>query len=203
MPLPIFSWQSSRPMLSHNFVVIIDALPIPFSKVSSIEVGIDTEPLAEGGENRFVHSLSKPVGFEKTLIFERGVDTDSDSVAVSSANALLRVGSVFKLITICVLDQWGLPKKMYAATHAILKKRRLSDLNALGGEVFVESLEFIYRDITEIPGVSSIFTPQEISKYKSAQGNAGKKPEKFTKPLNPKPPKKSAPARFTLPRNDG
>ena len=158
MPLPIFSWQSSKPLLSHNFVVIIGVMPIPFSKVSSIEVGIETETLAEGGENRFVHSLSKPITAEKTLTLERGADAELlGAVLMTLANSALRVGSYYKSIIISVLDQNGLPKKMYVATDTIIKKRRFSDLNAMSGEVFVESLEIVYQDLTEIPGIGILF----------------------------------------------
>jgi phage tail-like protein len=159
MPLPIFAWQSSKPLPSHNFVVFVGVMPIPFSKVSAIEVGIETEALMEGGENRYVHSLSKPVGAEKTLVLERGADSGlAGSVLMTAASTALRVGSIYNQIVICVLDQWGLPKKMYVASHVILKKRRLSDLNAMSGEVFVESMEFVYRTLTEVPGVNVLFS---------------------------------------------
>jgi phage tail-like protein len=133
-------------------------MPIPFSKVSSIEVAIETEALAEGGENRYVHSLSKPVGAEKSLVLERGADSGLlGAVTMTAANMFLSVGSIFEFIIISVLDQRGLPKKLYVAHHAILKKRRCSDLNAMSGEVFIESLEFVYRELTEVPGVNIFF----------------------------------------------
>jgi phage tail-like protein len=219
MPLPLFSWQSSKPLLSHNFVVFVGVMPIPFSKVSSIEVSIDTEPLMEGGENRYVQSLSKPVSAEKTLVLERGAESGLvGAVLLTLANTALRVGSIYKFIVISVLDQWGLPKKMYVATHAILKRRRLSDLDAMSGEVFVESLEFVYRDLTEVPGVGIAFsgmeaakalitTPQNWKKFTPPLVervinlvNSPEEKERFTPPLDPPPEPKPKPARFTPPR---
>ena len=180
MPLPMFSWQSSKPLLSHNFVVFVGVMPIPFSKVSSIETAIETEALAEGGQNRYVHSLSKPVSAEKTLLLERGADSGLvGSVLMTVADTALRVGSVFEFIIICVLDGWGLPKKVYAASHAILKKRSFSDLSAMGGEVFVESLEFVYRELTEIPGVGAMFAGMESAKALAAKLPP---PQRFTPP---------------------
>ncbi|MCL2055589.1 MAG: phage tail protein [Oscillospiraceae bacterium] len=185
MPLPIFSWQSSQPLLSHNFVVFVGVMPIPFSKVSSVEVSIETEALAEGGENRFVHSMSKPVTAEKTLVLERGADSGLvGSVLMTLANTALRVGSVYDYIAIAVLDQWGLPKKLYTATHCILKRRRFSDLNAMSGEVFIETLEFIYRDMTEVPGVNAAFSGIAAGVALAAKSVPKSVPKPFTLPLN-------------------
>ena len=127
---------------SHNFVVHIGGMQIAFSKVSSIEISMETEVLIEGGENYFVHSLSKPPSAEKTLRFERGVTGSTDC---------LWVGASYKSIMIMVLDQKRKIRKIYIAYNAILKKRSFSDLNAMSGEVFVESLEFIYGYLTEVP----------------------------------------------------
>ena len=146
--------RSSKPMPSYNFLVFIGTSPISFSKVSSIEVEIETEALAEGGVNGSVHSLSKPASSEKKLIFERGVASGESSNKAVSAS--LRVGSFHKFIIVSVLNQDGLPKKTYMATDAVLKKRRLSDLDAMSGGVFVESLEFAYKNLTEVPAVSSL-----------------------------------------------
>lgn len=198
----------SKPVPAHNFMVFIGVMPIPFSKVSSIEIGIETEALAEGGENRFVHSLSKPVSTEKTLVLERGVDSGlAGSVLNTAANTALRVGSCFNFIIISVLDQMRTPKKLYVATNAILKKRRVSDLNAMSGEVFIESLEFVYKDLTEVPGVNAMFTTAELGDYgvKAAFSAIGRASgiigpqERFTKPLDPQPSPRPNSPRFTPP----
>jgi len=153
-----FSAPSTKPLPSHNFVVHVGITPIPFSRISSLEIGVETEALSEGGENRFVHSLARPVAAEKSLVMERGVNCGLAGAVASSTAASLRVGAVYNFLIICVLDQGGAPKKMYVANHAILKKRRFSDLNAMSGEVFVETLEFIYRDMTEVPDAAGLFS---------------------------------------------
>ena len=197
MPLPMFSWQNSKPLLSHNFVVFIGVLPISFSKVSSMEISVETEGLIEGGENRHVHTLIKPVSSEKTMILEKGIVNAGpvQNLLMSAANLFLRVGSDFDCITIIVLDQLGLPKKMYLATGCILKRRRLAELNALSGEVLIESIEFVYEDLTEVPGVSIMFSSiqRRIKHQFSPPGDP------FTPPLSPQPPSKPKPERFTPP----
>ncbi|MCL2068825.1 MAG: phage tail protein [Oscillospiraceae bacterium] len=184
-------------MPSHNFVVFIGVMPISFSKVSSVEINIESEGLMEGGENRYVRSLIKPVSSEKTMVLEKGIVGGgvAQSLLMSAANLFLRVGSDFDYITIIVLDQLGLPKKMYLATGCILKKRRLSELNAMSGEVLVESMEFIYEDLTEVPGVNLMFS--SIQRGIKHRFSPPGKP--FTQPLNPPPAPSPPPERFTPP----
>jgi hypothetical protein len=38
----------------------------------------------------------------------------------------------------------------------------------MSGEVFIESLEFVYRDLTEVPGVNVLFS--SIQAGKAARG---------------------------------
>lgn len=137
--------SNAIPLPSHNFIVEIASKSTPFSKVQSIEIGVETEPLVEGGENRFVHSLSKQNSTEKTLILERIVLSDDMDTS-------LQVGRVYDTMTIIVLDQHRCRKKTYMARFVILKKRSLSSgLNAMAGEVLIETMEFIYREMTEVP----------------------------------------------------
>jgi phage tail-like protein len=185
--------RSSQPLLSHNFVVFLGLVKISFSKVSSIEVSIETEVLKEGGENQFVHSLSKPATTEKTLVLERG--TGGFSMLMTLASMTIQVGHVYDQIIIFVLDQWGMPKKLYLCKHAILKKRAFSDLDAMSGEVFVERLEFVYRYMTEIPGIA--FATGLIGDM--IPTGSPSTPARFTPPLDPAPPATPPSARFTPP----
>lgn len=144
----------SRPVTSHNFCVFVDALRVGFSKISSIEIGIETEPLSEGGENGFVRSLTKPCSAEKVLVMERGVCTSSASMPENFIRmALFSVGSHFALVIVMAMDQQGLPRSIYAARNCVLRKRRFSDLDAMSNTVLIESLEFVYETLTEVPGV--------------------------------------------------
>ena len=129
---------------SHNFIVEIAFVRIPFAKIRSIEIGIETEVLMEGGENRYVYSLASPNNAEKILEMERIVSF------ADIKHKLLRVGVVFDHMLISVLDNAKKRKKMYVVSNVMLKKRTLSELDAMNGDVLVESLEFVYREITEI-----------------------------------------------------
>ena len=139
--MPIFN---TLPLPSHNFIVEIAMMKVPFSKIQGIEMALDTEALIEGGENRYVHSLTKPGNTEKILLMERVVMQNS------TTQLPLRVGNIFPTIVIFVLDQNRQRRKMYTASYVVLKKRSFSELDAMGGDVFVENLEFIYRELTEV-----------------------------------------------------
>lgn len=168
--MAFYQYAKSRPLPSHNFLVFIGLMPLSFSKVSSIEISIETEALAEGGENRFVHSLSKPVSSEKALVLEKGVASGlADSAVSLAANTALRVGSYFDFIILAVLDQGGMPKKLFVINDAILRKRSFSDLDAINGQVLIESLEFVYEDLTEVPGVGLLFAGVEYGNRTSAE----------------------------------
>ncbi len=190
MPMPLFSLQNSHPLLTHNFIAFFGAVPLSFAKVSNIEIAIETQALAEGGQNGFVHSLSGAVAGEKTLVLERGVgagilgDTPGpiSPVATIAARLLqpLRVGSIFERIILCVLDATGLPKKVYLVTHAVLKKRSLSDLDALSSEVYIERLELVYRNLTQVLFASMPF--MGLKKVVSLLPGESPPPAPFTPP---------------------
>jgi phage tail-like protein len=133
-------------LTSHNFEVVIGSVSIPFSKVSSIEVGIETEVLSEGGENRYAHTLFKPPSNEKVLQLERGVASDA------VARGLLRVGAIFETLLIYVYDRQRKPKRIYTVYQAQLRKQSFNDLNAMNGEIFLERLEFVYRELADTSG---------------------------------------------------
>ena len=156
--MAFYQYTSSKPMPAFNFLVFVGPLPLSFSKVSSIEIAIETQALAEGGENRYVHSLSAPISSEKVIVLEKGVPAGViDSAVGLLADTVLRVGATFEVIIVTVLDQNGMPKKLFAINGAILRKRSFSELNAISGSVLIETLEFVYEDLTEVPGVSLLF----------------------------------------------
>ncbi len=149
--MSILNQGHSNPLPSFNFTVFVDVLKFSFSKVSSIEIGMETQVLMEGGENRFAHSLSMPSSSEKLLVLERGVA--DKGIVTSLLNQLLRVGSIFGFIIIMVTTPGGFPKRIYVAQDVVLKKRSFTDLDASNSTVFVERMEWVYKSITELPYV--------------------------------------------------
>jgi len=135
--------RGADPLTTFNFEVVIGGVSIPFTKVSSIEMTIETETLTEGGEGRFTHALLKAPSAEKVLQLERGVAPQA------VASDLLRVGMMFDMMLIYVHDKQRRPMRIYMVHQAQLKKQSFSDLDASSGKVFVERLEFIYREMID------------------------------------------------------
>jgi len=144
--MPNLTSRGTDWLTSHNFEVVIGSTSIPFSKVSSIEISIETEAFSEGGESRYTHTLFKPPSNEKVLQLERGV------APTAVARQLLRVGAIFETLLVYVYDRQRKPMRIYTVYQAQLKKQSFTDLNAMNGEIFVERLEFVYRELEDTSG---------------------------------------------------
>ena len=134
----------SDALSSSNFYVFIQAVPMGFSKVTSIECAIDTEPLIEGGINSYVHSLLKPVSTERTMVFERGVLFRPAESLLSS----FTVGGRLDVdVLIFVMDRKKLPAKLYTLSGCFVKKWSCSDFDASSSSTLIERFEITYESI--------------------------------------------------------
>lgn len=138
-----------EPIGAYNFVVMIDKSKIGFSKISSFEVGYESEVLVEGGVNGKVQSLYSPQKNEGTVVMERG--------AISAANKndmdlLQKLRAEVKIpnASIGVMDTAGKLVKFYALRNLKVKKWKLSDLDASQSSFLIESFEFAYEEIEEV-----------------------------------------------------
>jgi len=114
-----------------------------FQSVSGLSVEMETETVAEGGENRFTHVL--PVRSKyNDLTLKRGLFKDSNLIkwcfATFESNIILPV-----TLNISMLNEEGDPLFTWNVVHAWPKKWSVSDLNAESSEVAIESLELHYR----------------------------------------------------------
>jgi len=114
-----------------------------FQSVGGLSVEMQTETVAEGGENRFEHVL--PIRSKyNDLTLKRGLFKDSDLIqwcfdAFES--------TIIKPVTldISMLNEEGDPLFTWNVIHAWPKKWSVSDLNAESSAVAIESLELHYR----------------------------------------------------------
>ena len=60
------------PLPKFHFQVKWDDTEVAFQEVSGLEAEIEVEPVTEGGENRLIHSLPKPVR-HPNLVPKRGM----------------------------------------------------------------------------------------------------------------------------------
>jgi phage tail-like protein len=123
-----------------------------FQNVSGLSAEIDTETVAEGGENRFSHRLPKPVKYSN-LILKRGMMVGSGLIgwfqdAVENFQFSPRTITVQLLgppegtgKEAMVLEQW-------VFTNAWPVKWQISDFDATQNQLVIETIEFAFQYFT-------------------------------------------------------
>lgn len=139
---------------SYRFSVYMMGMKLGFSKISNMEILIETDPLVEGGCNSYPHSLQRPVSREKTLIMERGVQTSSVTASISqrlmSLISKFDVGKRLKMDLIITVNRWdGSVEKLYKVQGATVKRWKCSDLNAMSSQPLIETFEITYEKLEE------------------------------------------------------
>ncbi len=118
-----------------------------FQEVSGISVSFGTEPVKEGGENRFEHKLPTRTTYPN-LVLKRGLVTTVSSLSTWCINSLQ---SNFDLeiepknIGVMLMDEKGLPSVCWFFVNAWPVKMQVSDMNAMENKIMVETLEFSYQ----------------------------------------------------------
>lgn len=117
-----------------------------FQEVSGLESGIEIQTVVEGGENRFVHQLPKPVK-QGTLKLKRGL-TDLSSGLASWCKATLE-GDFSRPIeprdlVIDLLDHEGDPVASWSIGNAWPVKWSVGTFDAMKNEIAVETIELAF-----------------------------------------------------------
>ena len=121
-----------------------------FQDVSGLSFEIETEPLRDGGENRFEYKLPKRVKYPN-LVLKRGMITNKVltnwiTSALDGFYQALPVTS-FKPadILITLMDEAGNPVAVWNVVQAYPVKWSMSDLKATENTVVVETIELAYQ----------------------------------------------------------
>ena len=127
-----------------------------FQSVSGLSIDLETEEIAEGGENRFKHKIPVRTKFPN-LVLKRGMLTDS-GVITWCRNALENF--VFEPIDITVSllqknsdessESDSVPLQSWSFVHAYPVKWNVSDLNAEDNKYVIETLELAYNYFTTL-----------------------------------------------------
>ncbi|MCH7413866.1 phage tail protein [Belliella sp. R4-6] len=114
-----------------------------FQSVSGLTAELDVEELAEGGENRFKHTLPVKSKYSN-LVLKRGIVIDSKLIdwckkAIEDFE--------FKPIdlTIKLLNEKHEPLLSWSVANAIPVKWEVDEFNAMESKVMMESLELKYN----------------------------------------------------------
>ncbi|MGS0742607.1 phage tail protein [Glaciimonas sp. GG7] len=123
-----------------------------FQEASGLEAKIETESVAEGGENRFVHQLP---GVTKTpnLVLRRGYVTQSSFLsewAAQTIGSTLNEPILTQTLTVMLLGADRAPLVTWNIYRAWPVRWVSGPFDALKNEVLTEVLEFSYATITRM-----------------------------------------------------
>jgi phage tail-like protein len=140
------SARSIDPPFVGKFVFTVDGLTIgAFTEVSGLSVQIETEELAEGGQNGYTHKLPGRMKWPN-LVLKRGI-TDTDNLfewfAKCSGDGLAAQGNKIEPLhgSVSLLDAAGKTVRRWSFVEAYPVKWTGPKLAASSRDVAVEELE--------------------------------------------------------------
>ncbi len=136
------------PQPGFHFAVLFELFPqfpndIRFQEVSGLTVSTQFESRPEGGENRFVHQLPKGLQFTD-LVLKRGKFLGS-GILHWARKAVERFEFEPTNLMISLLNEEHLPLYNWYVVGAVPKSLAVSGINAMQGEIVVESLTLSYQ----------------------------------------------------------
>ncbi len=114
-----------------------------FQSVSGLTMELETEEIAEGGENRFKHRLPVRTKFPN-LVLKRGLLTDS-SLVKWCRDAIEDFDINPTDITISLLNEEHEPLMTWNVVHAYPLKWAVADFNAEESKLVIETIELAYN----------------------------------------------------------
>lgn len=123
-----------------------DKTDIRFQSVTGLDSTLDTEPIKEGGENRFEHVL--PVRRKYgPLTLKRGLLKPSDSALTKWLKQAFDDEQVAPLqtVTISLLDEQHNALMHWTINNVWPRSWKIGELNAEQGAVLIETLELNYN----------------------------------------------------------
>lgn len=117
-----------------------------FQEISGIESRWDTEEVAEGGENRFVHKLPRPARYSD-LVLKRGLVARDSFFAEwvgQSIGAALTLPILTQNLMVTLLNENGNPRVAWVFINAWPLRWEVTGLDSMRNEVATESMEFSY-----------------------------------------------------------
>ena len=123
-----------------------DDIDTRFQSVAGLRASIETESIAEGGENRFKHLIPTKASYGD-LTLKRGLVTSSALVdwCRRSVESLEIEPSD---LNISLLDENHDPSMTWQVKHAWPKKWSVADFNAESSAIVIETIELGYQFFT-------------------------------------------------------
>ncbi|WP_417910177.1 phage tail protein [Candidatus Electronema sp. PJ] len=123
-----------------------------FQEVSGLDAELETEDIAEGGENRFVHRLPKAIKHPR-LILKRGLVSLNSLLSLWCKEVLegdFSSSFTSKNIQIFLLGEQTTPLRAWLVENALPVKWEIEPFNSTKNDVAVEKIEFNYNILTRV-----------------------------------------------------
>jgi phage tail-like protein len=106
-------------------------------------VNLETEEIAEGGENRFKHKFPVKTKYPN-LVLKRGLVLNSDLIKWCM-DAMENFEFELKDLTVKLLNEEHEPLHTWSVVHAFPVKWAVDDFNAQESKLVLETLELSYQ----------------------------------------------------------
>lgn len=122
-----------------------------FQEVSGIRQEMETEDVAEGGENGFVLRLPKSIKYPK-LVLKRGIATKKSEL-VKWCCSVLEGGFTkpiepMPFVQVGLMNADGKPIRVWTFTNVYPVKWEVDSFNSTKNEVSIETIELSYNEFT-------------------------------------------------------
>lgn len=120
---------------------------VAFKEVSGLSVSMQTEDVAEGGENRFTHRLPTRAKFEN-LVLKRGLCATKSPLykwVGASLGGGLASPLQLKSLMVVLMNDKGQPLRKWNCVNAWPVKWDVSGFNSVDAQVLIESMEISYQ----------------------------------------------------------
>jgi phage tail-like protein len=133
------------PPLGFHFKVEFANIPdeFKFQSVSGLTIELETEEIAEGGENRFKHKLPLKTKFPN-LVLKRGLMAGS-ALIKWCREAIEDFNIVPTDLTISLLNEKHEPLMTWNVVHAYPIKWAITDFSAEESKLVIETIELAYN----------------------------------------------------------
>ncbi len=128
---------------SVNFDISTSNIDIMFQEVSGLSADLESEEIAEGGENRFLHKLPKRTKYSD-LTFKRGLIIDSEVLSWCK-RAIENFDFEPSNIEITLLNEEHEGILTWNIINAIPKQWAISNFNATDNSIVVETMKLSYQ----------------------------------------------------------
>jgi phage tail-like protein len=121
-------------------------IDIRFQSVTGLDSTLDTEPVKEGGENRYEHSVPTRRKYGP-LLLKRGLITPAEKGITAWLKKAFDEEKVqpVETVDISLLDEEHNPLITWTINNVWPKSWKIGELNAERGEVLIETLELNYN----------------------------------------------------------